>query len=104
MKVFPSVIRFEFCTDMYSSDIRVIFLYKYKFGNNAAKAASNINQAFGENTISDRKVQRLYEKFWSSDFSLQKDPRGRFKTSVKNEDFKALMENNPTVSTFQNES
>lgn len=47
---------------MNSTDIRVIFLYEYKLGNNAAKAARNINQAFGENTVNDRKVQRWFEK------------------------------------------
>lgn len=40
------------------NDIRIIFLYEYKLGNNAAKAARNINQAFGKNTVNDRKVQR----------------------------------------------
>ncbi|KAL6419668.1 hypothetical protein ACFW04_011290 [Cataglyphis niger] len=62
---------------MNSTDIRVIFLYEYKLGNNTVKATRNINQAFGENTVNDRKVQRWFEKFWSSDFSLQNEPRGR---------------------------
>ncbi|KAG5312912.1 SETMR methyltransferase, partial [Acromyrmex insinuator] len=69
--------------DMNSTDIHVIFLYEYKLGNNAAKAARNINQAFGENTVNDRKVQRWFEKFRSDDFSLQNERR-RPKTSVKN--------------------
>ena len=92
---------------MNSTDIHVIFLYEYKLGNNAAKAARNINQAFGENTVNDRKVQRWFEKFRSGDFSLQNEPRGRPKTSVKNDALKALVETNPTVSTrtcYQNES
>lgn len=62
---------------MNSTDICVIFLYDYKLGNNAAKAARNINQAFGENTINDRKVQRWFEKFRSGNFSLQNKPRGK---------------------------
>ena len=84
---------------MNSTDIHVIFLYEYKLGNNAAKAARNINQAFGENTVNDRKMQRWFEKFRSGDFSLQNEPRGRPKTSVKNDALKALVETNPTVST-----
>ncbi|KAL6433549.1 hypothetical protein ACFW04_006559 [Cataglyphis niger] len=84
---------------MNSTDIRVIFLYEYKLGNNTVKATRNINQAFGENTVNDRKVQRWFEKFWSSDFSLQNVPRERPKTTVKNDDLKALVEANPTVST-----
>ncbi|XP_017767748.1 PREDICTED: histone-lysine N-methyltransferase SETMAR-like [Eufriesea mexicana] len=83
---------------MNSTDICVIFLYVYKLGNNAAKAARNINQAFGENAVNDRKVQRWFEKFRSGDFPLQNDPRGRPKTSVKNDDPKALVETNSTVS------
>ena len=67
----PFFISFEFITDMNSADIRVIFLYEYKLGNSAAKAARNINQAFGENTVNDRKVQRWFEKFRTGDFSLQ---------------------------------
>ena len=37
--------------------IPLIFLCKYELGNRSAKAAFNINQAFGENTVKDRKVQ-----------------------------------------------
>ncbi|KAG5307686.1 SETMR methyltransferase, partial [Acromyrmex insinuator] len=48
---------------MNSTDIHIIFLYEYKLGNNAAKATRNINQAFGENTVNVRKVQRWFEKF-----------------------------------------
>uniref|UniRef100_A0A6M2DLK1 Putative histone-lysine n-methyltransferase setmar-like protein n=1 Tax=Xenopsylla cheopis TaxID=163159 RepID=A0A6M2DLK1_XENCH len=80
---------------MNSADIRVIFLYEYKLGNSAAKAARNINQAFGENTVNDRKVQRWFEKFWTGDVSLQNEPRGRPKTYVKNDDLKALVEADP---------
>ncbi|KAG5320104.1 SETMR methyltransferase, partial [Acromyrmex heyeri] len=85
--------------DMNSTDIHVIFLYEYKLGNNAAKAARNINQAFEQNTVNNQKVQRWFEKFQSGDFSLQNEPRGRPKTSVKNDALKALVETNPTVST-----
>ena len=53
------------------------FLYEYKLGYNAAKAASNINQAFGENTVNDRKAELWFEKFQSGDFPQQK--------SVKND-------------------
>ncbi|XP_046838008.1 histone-lysine N-methyltransferase SETMAR-like [Vespa crabro] len=83
---------------MNSTDIRVIFLYEYKLSNNTAKSARNINQAFGENTVNDRKVQRWFENFRSGDFSLQNEPRGRPETSMKNDALKALVETNPTVS------
>lgn len=45
--------------------IFVYFLYECKLGLNIAKAAHNINQAFGENSVG-------LEKFRSSDFSVQK--------------------------------
>ena len=70
----PSVICFESCTDMNATKILVIFLHEYKRGNNAVKAACNIKQAFGENTVNDRKVQRWFEKFPSGDFFLQNEP------------------------------
>ncbi|CAK9807245.1 hypothetical protein ANTPLA_LOCUS5259 [Anthophora plagiata] len=40
---------------MNSADFLTILLYEFKLNNNAAKALQNINQAFGENTITDRK-------------------------------------------------
>ncbi|XP_035740328.1 histone-lysine N-methyltransferase SETMAR-like [Vespa mandarinia] len=83
---------------MDSTDIRVIFLYEYKLGNNDAKAARNINKTFGKNTVNDLKAQRWFEKFRFGDFSLQNEPRGRPETSVKNDALKALVETNPTVS------
>ncbi|KAG5309040.1 SETMR methyltransferase, partial [Acromyrmex insinuator] len=82
---------------MNSIDIHVIFLYEYKLGKNAKAAKAVINQAFGENTVNDRKVQRWFEKFRSGDFFLQNEPRGRLKTSVKNDALKALVETNLTV-------
>ncbi|XP_017755835.1 PREDICTED: LOW QUALITY PROTEIN: histone-lysine N-methyltransferase SETMAR-like [Eufriesea mexicana] len=81
------------------TDIRVIFLYDIQLRNNATKVARNISQAFWENTVNDRKVQHWFEKFRSDDFSLQNDPRGRPKASLKNDDLKALVEANSTVST-----
>lgn len=78
-------------------DIQVIFCnYEFKFSNNAAKAARNINQVFEENTIelsiNNRKVQRWFKKFRSGDFSLQNEPLRRPKTTIKNYDLKALVE------------
>ena len=53
---------------MNSTDIRIIFSFKYKLGNNAAKAALNINQAFGENTVNYSKIGALaiLGIFWTS--------------------------------------
>lgn len=53
IKVFPFYIYFDFFTDMNSSDIRAIFLYKYKLGSNAAKVEGNIHAACGDNTFND---------------------------------------------------
>lgn len=62
---------------MNSTNICIIFLYDYKLGNNVAKAARDIHQAFGENIVNDRKVQRWFEKFRSDNFSLQNEPHGK---------------------------
>lgn len=46
------------------------------------------NQAFGENALKNRKVQRCFEKFRFGDFSVQNEPLGRPKTYVKNDTLK----------------
>lgn len=86
-KVFPFVICFEFWSDMTSTDIRVIFLYECKLSNTVVKAACNMHQEFGNNTVNDRKGQHWFEKYRF------------FITTVKNNDLKALVGANPIVPT-----
>jgi hypothetical protein len=56
---------------MNNREIRVIFLYEFKLGHNAAEATRNINQAFGEDTAKERTVRWWFEKFRSGDMSLE---------------------------------
>jgi len=77
---------------MDQSQIRVIFLYEFKLGNNAAEAARNINTAFGEGTASERTTRRWFEKFRSGDMSLENEPRGRPKEAIDNNQLKDLIQ------------
>ncbi|GFX21173.1 hypothetical protein TNCV_4367521 [Trichonephila clavipes] len=59
-----------------------------------------MNQAFGENTVTDRKKQGWFENFRSGDFSLQNEYRGKYKTSVKNDALKAWVPNSSRAIEF----
>lgn len=66
--MFIFVIYFKFFTRINFANIRVIYLYTFKLGNNAAKR--NINQTFGEDIVTKKKIQHWFEKFHSADLSL----------------------------------
>lgn len=58
-------------------------------------ATRNINRAFEEKTFNERTVQRWFRKFYSGDFSLQNEPRGRPKASIHNNILRTLVEEDP---------
>lgn len=77
------------------SQIRAVFLYEFKMGGNAAQTARNINRIFGEGTTSERSAQRWFQRFKDGDEDIQdKDGRGR-RSSISNDDLKALVESDP---------
>ena len=51
------------------SDFRPIFLYEFKLNQNAAETARKIDQAFGNDNVSEHTVRRWFMKFRSGDFS-----------------------------------
>lgn len=80
---------------MNNREIRVIFLYEFKLGHNAAEATRNTNQTFGEDTAKERTVRWWFEKFRSGDMSLENKERGRPETVIDNDQLKALVEADP---------
>ena len=46
-------------------DFRPIFLWEFKFNQNAAEIARKINQAFGNDSVNERTVRRWFAKFRS---------------------------------------
>ena len=53
------------------SDFRPIFLYEVKLNQSVGETAQKINQALGNDSVSERTVRRWFAKFCSGDFSLQ---------------------------------
>lgn len=76
-------------------DLRVLYLYEWKLGHNAVTAACNINEAFGQNTVNKRTLQRWFQKFNGGDMNLEDQELGRPESTVNNEELKALVEGNP---------
>lgn len=63
---------------MNSHEIEIIFLYEFKLGHSAAKAARNINMAFGEGNPAGRPICRRFPKFSFSDTSLVRNAFSEF--------------------------
>lgn len=80
---------------MSNRDFRIIMFYEFKLGRNSAQTARNINQVWGEGSISESTVQRWFKKFREGDFSLEdKEGRGR-SSSLDDDALRALVEENP---------
>ncbi|KOC63608.1 Histone-lysine N-methyltransferase SETMAR [Habropoda laboriosa] len=56
--------------------LRAIFLYEFKRGRKAAETARNINEAFGQDTVNERAVQRWFARFRNGDESLEDEEHG----------------------------
>jgi histone-lysine N-methyltransferase SETMAR len=82
-------------------DFRVLYLYEFKLGHNAAEAARNINSAFGVKERTKRTVRVWFKKFSSGDFSLQNEERGRPLTKIPENDLKVAVENDPRTTVRQ---
>ncbi|XP_015436815.1 PREDICTED: histone-lysine N-methyltransferase SETMAR-like [Dufourea novaeangliae] len=80
---------------MENKQIRTILLYEYKLGRKAAETARNINQAFGQGTVTERTAQHWFQKFRNGDDSLE-DAEGRGRPSLIDKDeLKAIIESDP---------
>ncbi|CEF59836.1 Histone-lysine N-methyltransferase SETMAR [Strongyloides ratti] len=79
----------------YKRDIRIIFLYEFKRGTNAARTTQNINDAFGENTVNASTVQRWFKKFREGNENLEDEERGRPNSVIDEEELKRVIETDP---------
>lgn len=89
---------FSFLNQMMSKrELRAVFLFEFKLGDNAATATKKINTAFGEGSVNERTVQIWFKKFRSGKFDLENEPRGRPKTIVDDDELKSRVESNPNT-------
>lgn len=83
---------------MEGSQKRLLFLYEFKLGHNAAEATRNICRAFGADAANERTTQRWFEKFRSDDMTLQSEPRGHPGPSIDNDELRLIVESDPRSS------
>uniref|UniRef100_A0A0K0G1C8 HTH_48 domain-containing protein n=1 Tax=Strongyloides venezuelensis TaxID=75913 RepID=A0A0K0G1C8_STRVS len=60
-------------------EIRIIFLYEFKKGTNAAKTAENINIVFGEGFVNPLTVQRWFKRFREGNEDLENEDQRKIK-------------------------
>ncbi|XP_017796825.1 PREDICTED: histone-lysine N-methyltransferase SETMAR-like [Habropoda laboriosa] len=79
--------------------LRAIFLYELKRGRKAAETARNINEAFNQDTVNERAVQRWFARFRNGDESLKDEEHGSRPSEVDDEQLKTLIEADPLKTT-----
>ncbi|KAE9412079.1 hypothetical protein Angca_003844, partial [Angiostrongylus cantonensis] len=52
---------------MNQRDIRVVFLYQWQSGHNAAAGARNVNTAYGDGFVNELTIRHWYTKFECGD-------------------------------------
>ncbi|CAK9798972.1 Histone-lysine N-methyltransferase SETMAR [Anthophora plagiata] len=79
--------------------LRAIFLYEFKRGRKAAETSRNINEAFDQDTVNERAVQRWFARFRNGDGSLEDEEHGNRSSEVDDEQLKTLIEADPLKTT-----
>lgn len=77
--------------------LRVIFLFLFKLGRNAAETAREVNRAFGPDTANERTVQRWFERFRNGDEGLEDFDRCGGPVLINDDILKNLVEANTRV-------
>ena len=80
---------------MEKSYIRVLFQYEFKWGHCVDTTITNINRIYGQNVAWTPTVYRWFENFRQGDFDLERQPRGRPKTIVNDDDLVRQIVTNP---------
>jgi histone-lysine N-methyltransferase SETMAR len=77
---------------------RLLMLYEYKFGSNAADAARRINKAWGDRTVGESTVRERFREFKAGNEELTDRPRSGRPTELDDEDLISGLENEPSSS------
>lgn len=79
--------------------LRTILYYEWRQNNNASRATANINNAFGEGTVSRWTVNRWFDRFAAGDTSLQDNERSGRPSSIDNDELQSAIKANPEATT-----
>ncbi|RVE49548.1 hypothetical protein evm_005776 [Chilo suppressalis] len=79
------------------------YIYDYEFycGTSAAETAHRINDVYGAGVSKESTIRFSFQRFRSGNFDLQNQPRGRPETKVENEELKAIVVADPSLSTSE---
>ena len=80
-----------------TAEIRLLLLYEFKLGSNAAQAADRINSVWDQAATSERAAQRWFKKFREGDISLDNSGDRGADPQVDDEVLRELVEANPRV-------
>src|SRR5687768_3726372 len=82
--------------DMSTEQFRTIFYFNFKLGQSAVETARQINLVWGPNSVGESTVCRWFQKFRAGDFSLEDEPRSGRPTVIQDEDWRNLVEADPS--------
>lgn len=80
------------------SQIRIIILYHFRLNHDTPFTTQSIQSVFGVSSVSQRTVQRWFNRFRNGDFSLQDCPRIGRPSQLNQVDLMALVRSEPTLS------
>lgn len=86
---------------MEKKEIRIIYLYEFKFGHTVAEATRNINTAFDDDIVNERTTRRWFEKFCSGDTNLDNLPRGHALSVIDDVILKEMVETDPILTVWE---
>uniref|UniRef100_A0AAF5D0J7 HTH_48 domain-containing protein n=1 Tax=Strongyloides stercoralis TaxID=6248 RepID=A0AAF5D0J7_STRER len=79
---------------MSKRQFRQIYFYEFKLNRSAAQTARNINEVWGQGSVSECTVQRWFQKFRRGEFDLD-DEEGRGRPpAIDDDELNALVEKN----------
>ena len=71
---------------------RHILLFYFRKAKNAARAAKNLRDVYGEEALKDRQCRNWFDKFRAGDFSLKDEQRSGRPNEVDFDKIKAIIE------------
>lgn len=81
--------------------LRAIIFYEWRRGTNASTTAKNIQDAFSENVVSHRTVQRWFNRFKSGNTSLEDKERSGRPSTIDDDALLRCIKEKPEASTHE---
>ena len=88
---------------MKNEHFRHILLFYFRKGKNAAQAAKNLRDVYGEEALKNKQCRNWFDKFCSGDFSFKDEQCSGQPNEVDEDQIKAIIESDRHVTVRETE-